>query len=132
MAIASARGPISFFDHGLSFCGARERARLASVGRQARLAVQQEEARLRRLFPPVLAALVVAVWGLNPLYSMLDGWNHFALARVSGTVFRAARRSNFLNWAAWIPCLGYPRMLDPGSSSASEYEEDEEEEWEEH
>ena len=59
---------------------------------------------------------------------MLNGWNHFALARVSGTVFRAARRSNFLNWAAWIPFWGYPRMLDPDSSSAFEYEEDEEEE----
>ena len=77
MAIAFAHGPISFFDHDLSFCGARERASLASVGRQARLAVQQEEARLRRLFPPLRAALVVEVWGLNRFYWMLgDIRNH--------------------------------------------------------
>ena len=133
MAIASARGPISFFDHGLSFCGARERARLASVGRQARLAVQQEEARLRRLFPPLRAALVVEVWGLNRFYWMLgDIRNHFALATVSGSVFRAALQSKCLNRSAWFALLGSAAMLAPVESSASEDEEGDEEEEEEH
>ena len=89
MAFAWTCGPTPFFDHGLMFFSARERARLGGAGRHARLAVQQEEARLRRLFPPPPAVLVARIYGQYALRAMLgDVWNLFALATVSGSVFR--------------------------------------------
>ena len=94
MAFAWTHGPTVFFDHGWMFCVTRERARLAGAGRHARLATQQEEARLRRLFPPLLAVLVAGVFRQYTLTMMLfDIRNQFALATVSGSVFRIVVRS---------------------------------------
>jgi hypothetical protein len=101
MAFAWTHGPTAFFDHGLMFCATRERARLAAAGRHARLAIQQEEARLRRLFPPLPAALVAGVFRQYTLRVMLyDIRNQFALATVSGSVFRIVVRNAWRSFPA--------------------------------
>jgi hypothetical protein len=123
--------PAVFFDHGLMFCATRERARLAAAGRHARLAIQEEEDRLRRLFPPLLAALVAGVFRQYTLRVMLyDIRNQFALATVSGSVFRIVVRNAWRYFPADFE-IENPRPGEYSSSERAESEASEEdEEWE--
>jgi hypothetical protein len=117
MAFAWTHRLAAFFDHGLIFGVARERARLAAAGRHARLAIQEEEARLRRLLPPLLAALVAGVFRQYTLRMRLFGIpNPFALALVSGSVFRIVVRNA---WTDFVTDFGI-EALRPGEYSITD------------
>jgi len=132
MAFAWTHRLAAFFDHGLMFCATRERARLAAAGRHARLAIQEEEDRLRRLFPPLPAALVAGVFRQYTLRVMLyDIRNLFALATVSGSVFRIVVRNAWRYFPADFE-FENPRRGEYSSAESEPESEasEEDEEWE--
>ena len=113
MTLVVSVGPRAVWDHGLGFCDASDRARLAHVERQLKLAAGEEKARLQRMFPPFPASLVAQVWALWEFDMLLPTPNTFAPVTVSASVFRLALRTDPGNLPGSFDWPGRAAFLAP-------------------